>query len=94
MSNPPNALEDCRALEYLNLDENPFELMVKINAFPHMPALKELSLCCMPHLTFVGSSVFSKLTALEHLRVQNCPRLKEIDEDALVERVGILFHVF
>lgn len=84
---PPGSLQYCKSLEFLNLDENPFEILNSSSAFPAMPSLKELSLCCMPHVTFVGPKVFSELTALERLSLQNCPRLKEINENALVKQV-------
>lgn len=37
----------------------------------------------MPHLIEIGSESFVKLISLEILRIQNCPLLKKIDENAL-----------
>ncbi|XP_043284400.1 leucine-rich repeat-containing protein 15-like [Venturia canescens] len=84
LKSPPSALEDCKALEHLSLDENPFELLDRSVAFPVMPSLKELSLGSLPYLTSVGHSVFSQLMALESISLRNCPKLTEIDEDAFV----------
>lgn len=53
-----------------------------------MAKLRELSLCCMPHLTVVGTGAFAGLTSLEHLRIQNCPKLESVDEYALASQVN------
>ncbi|XP_016914126.1 leucine-rich repeat neuronal protein 3 [Apis cerana] len=79
----PNALKEATSLEILYMDENPIQIIDKGHSFPNMIKLKELSLCCMPHLTIVGSGSFSGLTSLEHLRIQNCPNLESIHENAL-----------
>lgn len=83
----PVALEDAKALEYLNLNENPFQILDYNGAFPKLPALKELSMCSLPHLTHIGRGVFSHLTALEIFFLSDCQRLQHIDEDALVLHV-------
>lgn len=79
----PKALERATALKNLSLDENPIKIINRLNAFPLMPNLTELNLCCMPHLIEIGSESFVKLISLEILRIQNCPLLKKIDENAL-----------
>ncbi|KAG7214149.1 hypothetical protein KM043_001500 [Ampulex compressa] len=84
----PAALERLSALEQLYLDENPLETLGQQCAFPSLPNLKELSLCCMPHLIEIGEGAFSRLTSLESLRIQNCPKLESIDERALVHRTA------
>ncbi|XP_076277554.1 podocan-like protein 1 [Lasioglossum baleicum] len=79
---PPTDLGESPSLEYLYLDENPLQIINQNNAFPNMSKLKELSLCCMPHLTVIEQGAFSGLASLEHLRIQNCPKLETIDEYA------------
>ncbi|KAF7987842.1 hypothetical protein HCN44_003705 [Aphidius gifuensis] len=81
----PDALEDAKSLEYLNLDENLFKDINKQNNFPSLNKLKILSLRSLPHLTKISDSAFSELTALEELYLEDCPRLKEIHEDAFVK---------
>ncbi|XP_043262663.1 leucine-rich repeat neuronal protein 3-like [Colletes gigas] len=80
---PPAALNGAVSLEYLYMDENPIKVIDHLNAFPSMSKLKELSLCCMPHLTTIEANSFSGLEMLEHLRVSNCPKLETIEESAL-----------
>ncbi|XP_026673875.1 leucine-rich repeat neuronal protein 3-like [Ceratina calcarata] len=80
---PPASLNEALTLEVLYMDENPIQIINSHQSFPIMPKLKELSLCCMPHLTVVGAGSFSGLTGLEHLRIQNCPKLESINEYAL-----------
>ncbi|CAK9798198.1 Leucine-rich repeat neuronal protein 2 [Anthophora plagiata] len=87
-ANPPYALEEATALEVLYMDENPIQMIHHNRSFPHLPSLKELSLCCMPYLTVVGERAFSGLTSLEHLRVENCPKLELIDEYALASEAN------
>ncbi|XP_031827427.1 podocan-like protein 1 [Nomia melanderi] len=79
---PPVILDEAQSLEYLYLDENPIQVINQKHAFPNMSKLKELSLCCMPHLTVIGKGGFSGLASLEHLRIQSCPKLETIDEYA------------
>ncbi|KZC10349.1 PREDICTED: leucine-rich repeat neuronal protein 3-like [Dufourea novaeangliae] len=86
LNTPPAALGEAESLEYLYLDENPIQIINKSHSFPNMSKLKELSLCCMPHLTVVGEGAFSGLAALEHLRIESCPKLETIDEYALATR--------
>ncbi|XP_076754258.1 tsukushi [Xylocopa sonorina] len=83
LTSPPIILERASNLRILYLDENPIQIINHMHPFPRMPKLKELSLCCMPHLTIVGKGAFSDMPVLEHLRVQNCPKLESIDEYAL-----------
>ncbi|XP_043665773.1 platelet glycoprotein V-like [Vespula pensylvanica] len=85
----PSALSRATALKILSLDENPIKKINRLNAFPLMPNLKELNLCCMPDLIEIGSESFAKLTNLEILRIQNCPLLKKIDENALKEEMAL-----
>ncbi|XP_053994557.1 leucine-rich repeat neuronal protein 3-like [Hylaeus volcanicus] len=80
---PPVALGDAIALEYLYMDENPIKIINNSHPFPNMTKLKELSFCCMPHLTAIGSGSFLGLDSLETLRIQNCPNLQVIHESAL-----------
>ena len=82
---PPSALGES-TLESLYLDENPIQVINHVHSFPLMPKLKELSLCCMPHLTVIGQGAFAGLQALEHLRLQNCPKLENVDEYALASQ--------
>lgn len=83
----PDALEDGNSLEYLNLDENSFRDINKLNGFPSLKKLKVLSLRSLPYLTKISDGAFSELTALEELYLEDCPRLKEIHEDAFVQHV-------
>ncbi|EZA58169.1 hypothetical protein DMN91_011706 [Ooceraea biroi] len=80
----PRPLEEAKALEYLRLDFNPIRVIDRVNAFPSLKKLKELSLCDMPALTEIGGGGLSELIALENLYVQNCPKLDRIDEYAIV----------
>ncbi|XP_029040261.1 TLR4 interactor with leucine rich repeats-like [Osmia bicornis bicornis] len=80
---PPSALEEAKTLKSLYMDENPMQIISSTQSFPRMPNLTELSLCCMPHLTVIGAGAFSGLRALEHLRIQNCPKLEAVDGYAL-----------
>ncbi|CAL7951782.1 unnamed protein product [Xylocopa violacea] len=86
LTTPPVVLGKALNLQILYLDENPIQIINYMHPFPRMPKLKELSLCCMPHLTIVGKGAFSGLPVLEHLRVQNCPKLESIDEYALASQ--------
>ncbi|OAD57813.1 Leucine-rich repeat neuronal protein 2 [Eufriesea mexicana] len=79
----PTALKEATTLEILYMDENPIQVINHAHSFPTMPKLKELSLCCMPYLTMVGSGAFAGLTSLESLRIENCPKLESIDDYAL-----------
>ncbi|XP_076162262.1 podocan [Ptiloglossa arizonensis] len=79
---PPAALGEAAALEYLCLDNNPIQFVNHLQPFPNMSSLKEMSFCYMPHLTVIGPGSFSGMDSLEHLRIQNCPRLETIDEAA------------
>ncbi|XP_033325187.2 extracellular matrix protein 2 [Megalopta genalis] len=79
---PPADLGEAMSLEYLYLDENPIQIINESSSFPAMPKLKQLSLCCMPHLTVIGKGAFGGLQSLEHVRIQNCPKLETIDEYA------------
>ncbi|KAI4500047.1 hypothetical protein M0802_004917 [Mischocyttarus mexicanus] len=81
----PKALGMAKALETLSLDETPIKTLNQNNAFPLMHNLKELNMCCMPNLFEIGSGSFAKLRGLEILRIQNCPLLSKIDENALTE---------
>ncbi|XP_034946576.1 tsukushin-like [Chelonus insularis] len=83
-SSIPTTLEEATALEYLNLDENPFVIIDQSNGFPKLPALKQLRICSTQDLIEIGPGAFSKLISLEELYLCNNPRLKHIDEDALV----------
>ncbi|XP_043595808.1 leucine-rich repeat neuronal protein 3-like [Bombus pyrosoma] len=83
LTSVPKALEETTMLEVLYLDENPIQIIDHLYPFPLIPKLKELSLCCMPHLTIVGPYAFSGLMSLEHLRIENCPKLESIDDYAL-----------
>ncbi|XP_047345545.1 leucine-rich repeat neuronal protein 2-like isoform X1 [Vespa velutina] len=85
----PKALARATAVEILSLDENPIKIINRLNAFPLMPNLKELNMCCMPDLIEIGSESFSKLIGLEILRIQNCPLLKKIDENALKKEMAV-----
>ncbi|XP_012281030.1 leucine-rich repeat neuronal protein 3 [Orussus abietinus] len=86
LKTPPAALEDAKSLEYLCLNDNPIEIIDDDNGFPEMPQLKELSICHMSRLTRIGSGAFGKLPMLENLRLENCPQLSEIDEDAFINK--------
>lgn len=83
---PPADLGEAISLEYLYLDENPIQIINKNTSFPIMLKLKELSLCCMPHLTVIGEGAFGGLQSLEHVRIQNCPKLETIDEYAFANK--------
>lgn len=83
----PTALEEAKSLEYLNLDKNLFKGLDRFNGFPSLPKLKKLSMQSLPSLTKIGYGAFSELTALEELHIVDCPRLKEIDDEALVKHV-------
>lgn len=89
----PSTLMDAKALEYLNLDGNIFEVFDCVNAFPKLPILKKLSLRALSRLTNIGSGAFSHLTALEELYLSECPRLQDINENATLLPVNILYHV-
>ncbi|KAK0071345.1 hypothetical protein PV325_013070, partial [Microctonus aethiopoides] len=78
----PSTLMDAKALEYLNLDGNTFEVFDHVNAFPKLPMLKKLSLRALSRLIKIGSGAFSHLTALEELYLSECPRLQDINENA------------
>lgn len=84
---PPAALGEAAALEYLCLDNNPIQFVNHLQPFPNMSSLKEMSFCYMPHLTVIGPGSFSGMDSLEHLRIQNCPRLETIDEAAFTFQV-------
>ena len=86
LTSAPKALEETTMLEVLYLDENPIQIINYLYPFPLIPKLKELSLCCMPHLTVIGPYAFPGLTSLEHLRIQNCPKLESIDDYALATK--------
>ncbi|XP_076302372.1 CD180 antigen-like [Lasioglossum baleicum] len=85
---PAAALEEATSLEILYMDENPIQIINHAHSFPTLPTLKELSLCCMPYLTIVGSGSFSGLTSLEYLRIENCPKLESIDDFALASQAN------
>ncbi|XP_076643134.1 podocan-like protein 1 [Halictus rubicundus] len=87
IAEPPADLGEAQSLEYLYLDENPLQIINQNHSFPNMSKLKELSLCCMPHLSVIGKGAFSGLASLEHLRIQNCPKLESIDEYAFAVEV-------
>ncbi|XP_012529913.1 slit homolog 1 protein [Monomorium pharaonis] len=79
----PKSLEEAGTLEYLRLDGNPIRVIDRTNAFPNLTKLRELSLHGMPNLTVIGNGGLSALTGLEVLHVQNCEKLRRIDEYAM-----------
>ncbi|XP_015588919.1 leucine-rich repeat neuronal protein 1 [Cephus cinctus] len=85
-TDPPTALEDAQALQYLCLDENPIQVITRENAFPLMPNLTELSLCGMQNLTKIGAGAFSGLISLQSLHIENSPLFRKIHEDALIDK--------
>ncbi|KAH0945251.1 hypothetical protein HN011_008533 [Eciton burchellii] len=80
----PRSLEEARALEYLCLDFNPIRVIDRVNAFPSLKKLRELSLCDMPSLTEIGSGGLSELIGLQNFYLQNCQKLERIDEYAMM----------
>jgi Leucine-rich repeat (LRR) protein len=83
----PRSLEEARALEYLCLDFNPIRVIDRVNAFPSLKKLRELSLCDMPSLTEIGSGGLSELIGLQNFYLQNCQKLERIDEYAMMLKV-------
>ncbi|KAL6257465.1 hypothetical protein P5V15_011035 [Pogonomyrmex californicus] len=79
----PRPLEEAGALEYLSLDANPIRVIDRTNPFPNLTKLKELNLREMPNLTLIGNGGLSALIGLESLHVQNCKKLKHIEEYAI-----------
>lgn len=86
INTPPAELGEAISLEHLYLDENPIQIINDNSSFPVMTKLKELSLCCMPHLTVIGEGAFGGLQSLEHARIQNCPKLETIAEYAFANK--------
>ncbi|XP_011877507.1 PREDICTED: leucine-rich repeat neuronal protein 2-like [Vollenhovia emeryi] len=84
----PRPLEDARNLEYLSLDANPIRIINMVNAFPKLTKLKELSLRDMPNLTEIGFGGLRELTGLESLYLQNCKKLRRIDEYAMASQTS------
>lgn len=83
----PMPLEGAVALEYLRLDNNPIKVIDRVNGFPNLTRLKEVSLCYMQSLTAIENGGLSTLVSLESLYVQNCPKLKKINEYAIALEV-------
>jgi Leucine-rich repeat (LRR) protein len=82
----PNPLEEAETLEYLNLDANPIRIINRAYAFPKLTKLKELSLREMPNLTEIGYGGLSALINLETLHVENCEKLRSINEFAMASQ--------
>ncbi|EFN84842.1 Leucine-rich repeat neuronal protein 2 [Harpegnathos saltator] len=84
----PAPLQGAVALEYVRLDNNPIEVIDHVNTFPNLTRLKEVSLCYMSNLTAIENGGLSELTNLENLYIQNCPKLKKINDYALAQKLS------
>ncbi|XP_011297718.1 leucine-rich repeat-containing protein 15 [Fopius arisanus] len=87
-SGVPLALQDATALEYLSMNENPIKILGELSSFPNLQHLKDLRLRSMPDLVAVESGAFSNLEALEYLYLDDCPKLRIISENALVQHTN------
>lgn len=69
------------------MDNNPIKVIDRVNTFPNLTQLKEISMCYMQSLTTIENGGMSGLTNLESLYVQNCPKLEKISDYAMSYKV-------